>query len=91
LFLFMEWVNKKLCDYWSEPNKSNTKFRYELEKTWDTERRLKTWNQNNFEIILTIKNKKQDELTRLASEIKNRENWSRTKKIDLRDFNSCVR
>jgi hypothetical protein len=31
-----------------EPNKSNTKFRYELEKTWDTERRLKTWNQNNF-------------------------------------------
>jgi hypothetical protein len=28
-----------------EPNKSNTKFRYELEKTWDTERRLKTWNK----------------------------------------------
>ena len=29
--------------YWTEPNKSNTKFRYELEKTWDLERRLDTW------------------------------------------------
>jgi hypothetical protein len=29
--------------YWTEPNKSGTKFRMELEKTWDTERRLTTW------------------------------------------------
>jgi hypothetical protein len=57
-----------------EPNKSNTKFRYELEKTWDTERRLKTWNQNNFGNNTNDKKQKQDELTRLASEIKNREN-----------------
>jgi len=35
-------------EYWAEPNKSNTKFRQELQKTWDTERRLKTWNKNNF-------------------------------------------
>lgn len=32
--------------YWGEPNKSNTKFRYELQKTWDLERRLKTWHKN---------------------------------------------
>jgi len=31
--------------YWVEPNKSNTKFRQELEKVWDLERRLETWNK----------------------------------------------
>ncbi len=32
--------------YWTEPNKSNTKFRMELEKTWSLERRLQTWAKN---------------------------------------------
>ena len=37
-------------DYWSEPNRSKTRMRFELEKTWDTSRRLKNWsnNQKNF-------------------------------------------
>lgn len=30
-------------DYWTEENKSGTKFRRELERTWSLERRLKTW------------------------------------------------
>lgn len=30
-------------DYWSEPNRSKTKMRFELEKTWDVKRRLNTW------------------------------------------------
>ena len=30
-------------DYWTEPNKSKTKMRFELEKTWDVKRRLNTW------------------------------------------------
>ena len=33
-------------DYWTEPNKSNTKMKYELNKTWKTELRLKTWATN---------------------------------------------
>jgi len=33
--------------YWTEPNKSNTKFRMETEKTWDISRRLATWAQND--------------------------------------------
>ncbi len=39
--------------YWTEPNKSKTKFRQELEKTWDLERRLNTWakNDKNFKKI----------------------------------------
>lgn len=32
--------------YWTEPNKSNTKFRQELEKFWDLEKRLSTWDKN---------------------------------------------
>ena len=30
-------------DYWTEPNKSRTKMRFELEKTWELGRRLATW------------------------------------------------
>jgi|GEM_PF-2168964 len=33
--------------YWTEPNKSNTKFKQELQKTWDTKRRLQTWCDND--------------------------------------------
>ncbi len=29
--------------YWSEPNKSRTKLRYEMETTWDVSRRLANW------------------------------------------------
>ena len=43
---------REFYEYWTEPNKSNTKFRQELEKTWSLERRLDTWasNQKSFEI-----------------------------------------
>lgn len=32
-------------DYWTEPN-ANGKMRFQLEKTWDSARRLKTWSNN---------------------------------------------
>lgn len=35
-------------DYWSEPNPSHTKMRFELQKTWDLDRRLARWARNNF-------------------------------------------
>jgi hypothetical protein len=43
--------------YWVEPNKSNTKFRAELEKTWDLSRRIETWakNDKNFNSSSTTK------------------------------------
>lgn len=31
-------------DYWTEPNKSKTKMRFDLQPTWDVERRLRTWS-----------------------------------------------
>ncbi len=36
-------------DYWSEWNKSKTKMRFEMQKTWDLNRRLKRWASNNFD------------------------------------------
>jgi hypothetical protein len=32
--------------YWTEPNKSKTKMKFEMEKTWDVVRRLRTWEKN---------------------------------------------
>jgi hypothetical protein len=32
--------------YWTEPNKSKTKMKFEMEKTWDLSRRLHTWERN---------------------------------------------
>jgi len=32
-------------DYWSEPNQTKTKMRREMEKTWDTGRRLSVWRR----------------------------------------------
>jgi hypothetical protein len=44
---FIPIYGKDICNnfylYWSEPNKSKTKLRYEMEKTWDVERRLANW------------------------------------------------
>lgn len=38
-------------NYWREPNKSKTKMRFELEKTWDLNLRLQKWANNNFKHI----------------------------------------
>ncbi len=34
--------------YWTEPNKSNTKFKQELQQTWSLERRLEMWARRDF-------------------------------------------
>lgn len=49
---FIKIYGKPMIDefynYWTENNKSNTKFKKELEKTWDLDKRLLRWNNNNF-------------------------------------------
>lgn len=40
-------MRKDFYEYWTEPNKSNTKMRFELEKTWSLSRRLKNWAKND--------------------------------------------
>ena len=34
--------------FWTEPSQSGTKMRFELERTWDTKRRLRRWSENTF-------------------------------------------
>lgn len=50
VFAFSEYKSiwQEFFDYWSEPNKSRSKMKWELEKTWDLNRRLKRWANNNF-------------------------------------------
>jgi hypothetical protein len=47
---------KEFYEYWTEPNKSGTKFRQEMEKAWDIGRRLKTWasKDKNFSTQNTV-------------------------------------
>ncbi|MBB1529223.1 MAG: hypothetical protein HG466_000755 [Prevotella sp.] len=44
-------------NYWTERNKSGTKMRFELEKTWETAKRLQTWaaRNNTYKSSLTLK------------------------------------
>lgn len=39
-------LKEEFFNYWSEPNKTGKKMRWEMEKTWDLARRLKRWSDN---------------------------------------------
>jgi len=45
---FPETVKDEFFQYWTEPNKSGTKMRFELEKTWHLGRRIARWANNGF-------------------------------------------
>ena len=51
VFEFLEKYPEKMlnafCSYWTEPNKSKTKMRFELQKTFEIGRRLVTWANND--------------------------------------------
>lgn len=34
-------------DYWTEPNPSHSRMRWEMQRTWDVGRRLERWSRNN--------------------------------------------
>ena len=46
LFDYDKNILDSFTDYWTEPNKSNTKMKFELQQTWSTNLRLKTWAAN---------------------------------------------
>jgi hypothetical protein len=39
--------SNNFLSYWTELNRSGTKMRFELQKTWETKRRLLTWQKNS--------------------------------------------
>ena len=47
---------RSFYDYWSEPNRSHTKMRMELEKTWSLSKRLATWHKRDEDYKLKFKN-----------------------------------
>jgi len=57
-------------NYWTEPNQSKTKMKFELQPTWDIGRRLKTWadNQKNFKKPENDRVKNSNELDELLRE-----------------------
>ena len=54
-------VLEDFISYWTEPNRSGTKLRFELQQTFEVSRRLSTWNKNqeNFKPIQTKADKPQ--------------------------------
>lgn len=55
---------RKFYDYWTEPNKSGSRMRYELQQTFEIGRRLSTWASRDKTVIgnLTIDNVSYKEL-----------------------------
>ena len=47
-FDYPDELKNDFFDYWSEPNKSNTKMRFEMQKTWNLNLRLKRWANNDY-------------------------------------------
>jgi hypothetical protein len=67
-------VLNEFYGYWTEPNKSNTKFRQELEKTWDLNRRLERWTKSDFskgKTISTGQSSKMESMVNSAKEALN--------------------
>jgi hypothetical protein len=46
LFDYDKTILDGFTDYWTEPNKSKTKMKFELQQTWSTNLRLKNWAKN---------------------------------------------
>jgi len=64
---------KAFVDYWTEKNSSGKKMKYQMEKTFDIDKRLNTWSKNDYdgyykEHKQDLINKEQDEYLKKASE-----------------------
>lgn len=44
---YLESMREEFSDYWTESKPNGRKMKFEMQKTFDIERRLKTWNKNN--------------------------------------------
>lgn len=60
---------REFYEYWSEPNKSKTKIKFQLEKTWDTRLRLLRWVSNDFGKKKTEQAATKSELSKIYKKI----------------------
>jgi len=75
-FDYDESILNGFIDYWTEPNKSKSKMKFELEKTWETKRRLKTWANNQKKWDKPMSNKKT--MSKLDAQINE---WQKAKEL----------
>ena len=75
-FDYDESILNGFIDYWTEPNKSKSKMKFELEKTWETKRRLKTWAANQKKWDKPKSNKKT--MSKLDAQINE---WQKAKEL----------
>jgi hypothetical protein len=75
-FDYDESILNGFVDYWTEPNKSNTKMKFELNKTWSTKLRLKTWANNQKKWDKPKSNKKT--MSKLDAQINE---WQKAKEL----------
>ena len=75
-FDYDESILNGFIDYWTEPNKSNTKLKFELNKTWSTKLRLKTWANNQKKWDKPKSNKKT--MSKLDAQINE---WQKAKEL----------
>ena len=75
-FDYDESILNGFVDYWTEPNKSKSKMKFELEKTWETKRRLKTWVANQKKWDKPKSNKKT--MSKLDAQINE---WQKAKEL----------
>ena len=48
ILLYDEDTINDFVSYWTEPNKGNTKMKFEMQQTFDIKRRLTTWSKNDY-------------------------------------------
>jgi hypothetical protein len=53
--VYHETMLQKFYDYWSEKTVKEFKMKQEIQKTWETSKRLSTWSKNNFDKGQTTK------------------------------------
>jgi len=75
-FDYDESILNGFVDYWTEPNKSKSKMKFELQKTWETKRRLKTWAANQKKWDKPKSNKKT--MSKLDAQINE---WQKAKEL----------
>ena len=75
-FDYDESILNGFIDYWTEPNKSKSKMKFELQKTWETKRRIKTWAANQKKWDKPKSNKKT--MSKLDAQINE---WQKAKEL----------
>lgn len=63
--IYGEVMIQDFISYWTEMNQNGNKMRFEMEKTWNVERRLARWKKNSYVFNMTKYNKTNEQTERM--------------------------